>query len=298
MLNPHNILRNPGDQFDLALSAEFPVKGMKIEVLDLKLVEGDAWIYRVKVSREKADFVDPYFSAGDPPYKSPDLWIDWWGNNEPKPENYNPDFEIGQPTDQGEAIRVHPAKVESHWVRARIRNSGQVKAIDVSSNFFYFDPPGGGDGGKLMNIKEAWRYKLIGSATLPELPGNNDPKKISVKWDVPAGFGGHTCLLVQIEDFKIDPDSTGVPLGSQDAWELNNHAQKNVVEFESTSNSPFVPIEFDFSVQNAGTGPELAYLEPNGLPYGMKLTVTPPKQQISSGQTAILSSAVENLKSR
>ena len=293
LLNPKNILRRPGDQFDLALAPELPVKGMRVELLDLQLVEGDAWVYRVRVSRENAEFVDLYFSEGDPYYKSPDLWVDWPGNNEPKPENLNPDYPVGQPTDQGEEIRVDPAKAQPHWVVARLRNKGQVKAINVKLNFYYFDPPGGGDTGKPMNPLEGWRYKFIGSTTVPEIPGKNDPQKIKVKWDVPPGFSGHTCLLVHIEDSGVDTDPTGVPLGSSDSWILNNHAQKNVDLYKPAGSSPFGPIEFDFSVHNAGIGPEVAYVEPNGLPYGMKLTVRPPKQEISSGHTAIFHCKLE-----
>lgn len=293
LLNPANILRNPGDQFDLARAPELPVKGMKVEVVDRKVVEGDAQVYRVKVSRENAEFIDLYFDNPPIYYKNPDLWIDWAGNNQPNPDTLTPDYGPGQPTDQGEAIRVHPSHPEQHWVVARLRNRGQVKALDVKLNFYYFDPPGGGDGGKPMDVKNLNHYKQIGTTTFPEVPGNNDPRKVKLRWDVPPGFGGHSCLLVQIEDYKIPPDSSGAALASDDVWQLNNHAQKNVDKYEALSGSPFAPIEFDFSVHNAGVVPELAYLEPDGLPYGMKLTVTPPQQTIASGETVLFHCKLE-----
>ena len=56
-------------------------------------------------------------------------------------------------------------------------------------------------------------------------------------------------------------------------------------KFEATKNSPFAPIEFDFSVRNEGVGPEVAYLEPDGLPLGMTLTVTPPIRTIPAAST-------------
>jgi hypothetical protein len=155
------------------------------------------------------------------------------------------------------------------------------------------DPPGGGDGGKPLNTLSREGLKLIDSITEPTVLGSDDPKKIPVQWNVPAGFSGHTCILVEIEDYKIPRGSSGVALGSEDTWQVNNHAQKNVDKFEALSGSPFAPIEFDFSVHNAGVSPELAYLEPDGLPYGMKLTVTPPKQTIPTGQTALFRCKLE-----
>jgi hypothetical protein len=60
-----------------------------------------------------------------------------------------------------------------------------------------------------------------------------------------------------------------------------------VGKFQALSVSPFEPIEFDFSVYNSGLGPEIAYLEPEALPYGMKLTVTPPVRNIAAGETVL-----------
>lgn len=294
LLNPNNILRNPGDQFDLARAPELPVKGTKVEVVDRKLVEGDAQVYRLKVTRENAEFVDLYFSTPEfYYYKSPDLWVDWAGNNKPTAETLVPDFAVGQPSDQGEAIRVHPKNHEHHWIVARLRNRGQVKALDVKLRFFYFEPPGAGDARKPMDVKNLDRYKLVGTAIVGEVEGNDVPKKQKVRWDVPPGFKGHTCLLVQIEDYKIPQDSTGAALGSDDYWQINNQAQKNVDKFEALSGSPFTPIEFDFAVHNGGVGPEFAYPEPDGLPYGMKLTVTPPSRMIGSSETALFHCKLE-----
>lgn len=293
LLNPSNVLRNVNDEFDLARAPELPVKGVKVRVTDRKTVEGDAEVYRLTITRENAEFVDLYFENPEVYWKNPDLWVDWAGNNKPTPETLTPDFGLGQPTDQGEAIRPHLTRSEQHWLVARLRNRGQVPAKDVKLNFFYYEPPGGGDGGKPMDAANISHYKLIGSTTHPEVPAGNAPVKILKRWDVPAGFKGHTCLLVQIEDYRIPEDSSGAALGSEDVWQVNNHAQKNVDKYEALSASPFKPIEFEFSVHNAGVSPEVAYLEPEGLPYGMTLTVTPPVQTIGSGSTAVFQCRLE-----
>jgi len=309
LLNPDNILRSAGDSFDLAFAAEFAVKGLKVELVDLKKVEGDVQVFRVKVTRENAEFADLYLDPGDPYWKSPDVWVDWMGTNlrdaqgkpigfSDKPEHHDI-YGLGQPTDQGEKIRVQPAgavtptgepKMEPHWLIGRVRNRGTIKALDVKINFYYFEPPGGGDGRKPMNILDFDRYKLI-DTKFEEVLGRDDPayvpKDILARWDIPPGFGGHTCLYVHIADSRVERGTSGAVVGTQDLWGGNNGAQKNVDDFEVLSGSPFEPVSFDFSVFNAGPVPEQTYIEPDGLPYGMELTVSPPSQVIPPNVTAI-----------
>ncbi len=258
---------------------------MTVDVVDTKLVDGDAQVYRVKVTRQNADFVDLYFESPPVYYKNPDLWVDWQANNPGGPKNLNPSFGLGQPTDQGEPIRVPQKGTEPHWVVGRLRNRGKVAANDVKVNFLYCEPPGGGDGQKPMDVNNLSAYHLIGSTTHPQVPGGGSPELILQQWDVPAGFGGHTCLLAVIEDYRIPEDATGAVQASDDVWVTNNHAQKNVDKFDALKNSPFTPIDFEFSVRNEGIGPEIAYLEPDGLPLGMTLTVTPAQHTIAAAST-------------
>ena len=309
LLNPDNVLRNPGEAFDLAFAPELAVKGLKVEVTDRKTVEGDVQVYRVKVTRENAEFADLYFDPGNPYWKSPDLWVDWMGTNlrdsSGKPIGFSDKkadrdiYGLGQPTNQGEKINVQPAgavtpdnkpKTEPHWVVGRVRNHGTIKAINVKIYFYYFDPPGAGDAGKPMNILNLSKYKFI-DYTIEEVLGRDDPgygpKDVMVRWDVPPGFGGHTCLYVHIQDADVEHGADGAVLGTPDLGGMNNAAQKNVDDFEVRGGSPFDPVEFDFSVHNEGPSPEQAYLEPEGLPYGMELTVSPPLQLVAPGATAI-----------
>ncbi len=104
---------------------------------------------------------------------------------------------------------------------------------------------------------------------------------------------------VRVTEYSLpDPDpqvesptpSSGGALASDDVWIANNHAQKNVDQFIPLSASPYAPVEFDYSVHNEGLIPEIAYLEPDQLPYGMKLTVSPKKSLAPSKQTVITTS--------
>ena len=289
LLNPNDILQNPGDSFDLAKAAEFSAKGIVVEVVDRKQIDGIE-VFRIKVTRENTAFVDLYFSSADPYYMNTDLWVDWAGDNGPGGgSSANPDdhhkYPLGQPKDQGEQIHVPDSGTELHWMVARVRNRGQVQAEDVKLNFQVCVPPGGGDKSK--------NFQLMTYVTAPVVVGGDVPLDVVAKWDVPAGFGGHTCLLVDVADFKIPKDSDGAALASDDVWQANNWAQKNVDQYVPVHGSPYEPIEFDFSVNNAGISSEIAYLEPDNLPYGMALTVTPSRRSIPPRSTVIFRCKLE-----
>jgi hypothetical protein len=299
LLNPGNVLTSAGDSFDLALAPAFPVKGMTVSVVDKKLVEGDANVYRVRVTRENAQFVDLYFENPPVYYKNPDLWVDWPIDN-PVDNMGNKILDVyplGQPTDQGEDVRYRPDKAELNMVVARLRNRGKVQALNVVLEFFYFMPPGAGDGNKPMDVNDLSKYQQIGTGTAAAVPADpalpDEPVVISANWNVPAGFGGHTCLLVRVADYQIPRDAHGAAQGSDDTTQFDDHAQKNVDHYQALSGSPYEPIEFDFSVRNEGVTPELAYLEPDGLPYGMTLTITPPEQQVPAHSTVLFNCRLE-----
>jgi M6 family metalloprotease-like protein len=276
LLNPDNILSNPGDSFDLAKAKEFSAKGIVVEVVDRKPIDGIE-VFRIKVTRENTAFIDLYFASADPYYKNPDLWVDWAGDNGPGGgSSTNPDdhhkFPLGQPVDQGEQIHVPDTGTELHWIVARIRNRGQIQAEEVKFNFQVCIPPGGGD--------KSNNFQMLTSVTVPVVAGGDVPLDVVARWDVPAGFSGHNCLLVEIADYKIPQDADGSALASDDVWQANNWAQKNVDQFVPVHGSPYEPVEFDFGVNNDGLYTEVAYLEPDNLPYGMSLTVTPSRRTI------------------
>jgi hypothetical protein len=160
-----------------------------------------------------------------------------------------------------------------------------VQALNVKLNFQVCIPPGGGD--KSKNF-QSMRY-----VTVPSVAGGDVPAEVPAQWDVPAGFGGHVCLLVDIADYEIPRDSDAAALASADVWAANNWCQKNVDQYVPVPHSPYEPIEFDFSVHNAGWHAETAYLEPENLPYGMQLTVTPARRVVPAGATVLFRCKLE-----
>lgn len=285
-------LQNPGDSFDLAHGRELPVKGIVVSIIARKNVFG-VEIFQVKVERKHSkEFIDLFFTKGNPYYKSPDIWVDWAGDNGPGGKASSTEkkdvhvFPLGQPDHQGEKIQVPDTGEELHWMVARLRNIGNVRAEQVKLNFSICEPPGAGDRGN---------FKVRDSITINQVPptGHDKPLIEASQWLVPAGFKGHTCIMVEVADLKVPLDHTGAALASDDVMQANNVAQKNVDQIGPKSSSPFEPIEFDFSVNNSAQWPEVAYLEPQGLPYGMALTVTPKRRKIDAGETAIFRCKLE-----
>ena len=284
-------LQNPGDSFDLAKAVELPEKGIVTTVVDRKTVQGIE-VFRVKVERSNAAFIDLYFSSSNPYYRNPDLWVDWTGDNGPGGRTSSADpkdvhnYPLGQPVDQGEAVVTPPSGEELHWMVARLRNRGGVPAELVKLNFSVNEPSGGGDHGN---------FKIKSSVTLPQVPPTkpDQPMIVPGEWKVPADLKRHTCIMVEVADWKIPRDSDGAALASNDSWEKNNRAQKNVDVVGPRSSSPYAPVHFDFSVNNSARWPEVAYLEPDGLPEGMRLTVVPDRRTIAAGETAIFRCTLE-----
>lgn len=286
LLHSGGELRKAGDSLDLATGREFPAKGIVVSVVDRKTVSG-VEVFHIKVERKHSrEFIDLYFSSADPYYKNPDLWVDWAGDNGPGGRTSSRDpkdarlYPLGEPVDQGEKIRVPDTGDELHWMTARLRNIGNVRAEQVKLNFSMCEPPGAGDNGN---------FKVRDSIIVPVVhpTGRDKPVHVSSAWAVPAGFSGHTCIMVEIADLTVPRDHTGAALASDDVWQANNRAQKNVDQIGPTHDSPYEPVPFEYSVNNSGRMPEVVYLEPEALPQGMTLTVFPKRRKIAAGETAI-----------
>jgi hypothetical protein len=279
LLNPNDILTAPGHTFDFANASGMPFPGIVLTIANKQTVHG-ADVYHIQVTRTNKAFVDLYFAQGDPFWRSPDIYLDWPVDNLSRDPRDFRQYPVGQPLDQGEAVHVprRQSDHELHWLVARIRNKGGVKAEQVVLDFQICDPGGAGDGGN---------FRSIGSTTIGEVPGGDLPAYGVFGWQVPAQHGSHICAHVQIKDFRIPVDSGGSALATDDTWFANNHCQKNVTVFVPLSASPYDPVDFEFSVNNDGIREETAYLEPENLPYGATLTVTPRHRTIAPKQTVV-----------
>lgn len=229
LLNEGRELGAVGDRFDFAAAPEFPVKGTVVELVDLRTIRGGSIpISRVKVVREAAEFIDLYFQDNVPSWLSPDIWVDWPGDNaDPAVPREYPE---GTPTDQGETVRFPGTGVEPHFLAVRPHNAGNVPAEDVKVKWFICDPPGAGDDGRWVE-RDTMTLPQINSGTWDVAP---------FTWNVTPATNDHQCLRAEIIDWTIptavDP-ATGdtLALGSDDVILQNNNAQKNVFDFEAAT---------------------------------------------------------------
>ncbi|MDP2716591.1 hypothetical protein [Rheinheimera sp.] len=286
LLNTGTELQAINDTWDFATAPEFPLKGCTVEVADTRTVRGTIPVYRVRVEREQAEYIDLHFQDHVPGYKSPDIWVDWTGDN-PDP-NLPREYPVGTPTDQGETVRFPASGTEKHFVVARVHNAGNVRAEDVKVRWFVCDPPGAGDDGRWVNR---------GTQTIAEIgPGAHEITPF--EWQVDASTNVHQCMRMEIIDWtipaEVDP-STGdtVALGSDDVKLQNNNAQQNVFDFEALTGSPYGPIHFPMQVHNDRLRTEVAALVPKGLPYGSKLTISPREWRIPSGEARVFHCTLE-----
>jgi M6 family metalloprotease-like protein len=229
LLNEGKELGSVGDSWNFAAAPEFPLKGCQVELVDLRTIRGGSIpIGRLKVTREPAEFIDLYFQDNVPSWRSPDIWVDWPGDNaDPSVPRIYPE---GTPTDQGETVRFPGSGVEPHFLVPRPHNAGSVHAEDVKVRWFICDPPGAGDDG---------RWVQRDTKTVPQIDG--DTWEIApFTWDVDSSTSSHQCLRAEIIDWTIptgvDP-ATGdtLALASDDVLLQNNNAQKNVFDFEAAT---------------------------------------------------------------
>ncbi len=286
LLNTGAELRATGDTWDFATAPEFPIKGCVAEVVDTRTVRGTIPVYRVRVTREQAEYVDLHFQDHVPAWKSPDIYVDWRANNTNPNEPRT--YPVGTPVDQGEAVRFPSSGIEPHFVVARVHNGGNVRAEDVKVRWFVCDPPGAGDDGRWVNR---------GTETIPEVgPGDNEI--VPFDWDVDSTVNAHQCLRMEIIDWtipaEVDP-ATGdtVALASDDVKLQNNNAQQNVSSFEALAGSPYAPIDFPMQVHNDRLQTEVCALVPDNLPYGAKLTISPAEWAIPTGEARVFQCRLE-----
>lgn len=229
LLNDGTELTAAGDRWDFAAGAEFPLKGCVAEIVDIQSIRGGSIpICRLRIEREAAEFVDLYFQDPVPSWRSPDIWVDWRGDNtDPDEPRVYPE---GTPTDQGETVRYPDSGTEPHFLVARPHNSGNVHAEDVRVKWFICDPPGAGDDG---------RWVERDTATLSQLD-DDTWEALPFTWSVGSDTDSHQCLRAEIIDWEIptgvDP-ATGdtVALAGDDVVLQNNLAQKNVFDFEAAT---------------------------------------------------------------
>lgn len=262
-------IRSAGDVFDLANAPGLPLAGVTVEVRSVRRLGSTTAVFEVVVRRREAPRVDLHFdrAQGAPEFLSPDIWVDWPGNNGDADEPYL-GHPRGTPLDQGEAVRVPPpgAPPEDHFVVARVHNSGGAAAVDVTVTFSVSDPAGSGSD---------FTWPITHSAQIDRVAAGGVGHAVW-RWAVPPGGGGHRCIRAQIFDWRPEEG------GGDDVTAVDITAQQNLFEFhELVSASPYAPVRFVHRVHNGANEAREAYLVPSRLPNGVHLRVWPRFQTVA-----------------
>jgi M6 family metalloprotease-like protein len=213
--------------------------------------------YDVRVRYQTpANRPDPAITPwGAPPWETADIWIDSQRNGW---DTYRYKDAAGNPIGQGDDAWVNHA----NRVYVRIRNVGAQVATNVRVQVFVNQPPGMGDAGP--------SWAPIGAIIFPSVPAGGAPVQDFVLWT--PTIDAHTCLRAIIDDMPGELSST------------NNSAQENVSLFETSTGSPWEPIEMKLQVFNPHQGePTTATFQVRDVPEGWSVIVDPPSLDLDPG---------------
>jgi hypothetical protein len=142
LLNQGDELTSIGDTWNFAAAPAFPLKGCRVELVDVKTIRGGTVpICRLKVERDPAEFIDLYFQDNVPSWRSPDIWVGY-----PGPPSVPHIYPEGTPTDQGDIVHFPSSGADPipHFLVVRPHNAGSVNAEDVK--------------GALVHLRSAGRW--------------------------------------------------------------------------------------------------------------------------------------------
>lgn len=179
ILNTGKELRSKGSDWLLEGGRGFPITRCVASVEDIREVRSSIPVFRVKVERKQAQFIDLHFQDHASSWRSPDIWIDWPGDN---PSGQSPHvYPVGTPMSFGETVRFPSSGSELHYVVARVHNAGNVRAENVRLHWLVCDPAGAGDEG---------RWVSRDTQTIAEVgPGGNEI--VAFEWNVDGTTSEH-----------------------------------------------------------------------------------------------------------
>lgn len=226
--------------------------GINIDVVSQVGTDYDVRVrYQMPTSR-----ADPAITPwGAPPYETPDIWIDSDKNGW---DVYRYKDAAGNPIGQGDDAWVN----HQNRVYVRIRNLGTQAASNVRVQVEVNQPPGMGDAGP------GWAG--IGTIIFGTVPAGGATVQDFVLWT--PTVGAHTCIRATIEDSPGELSTT------------NNRAQENVSAFETSTGSPWEPIEMKLMVYNPHQDERTtAQFVVRDVPEGWGIVIDPPELELDPG---------------
>jgi hypothetical protein len=288
------VLEDGDPEFDLGSLPKLAVGGTRIRVdgrAEIPTPDGPVVVFKISVQRDPAPFIELGFFDPLPNYLSTDVWIDWPGPDG-SVETDDPEvFPVGEPSDQGDTIWYPPGDppglTEPHFIVARLRNAGDIRAEQVEVSFLVCEPAGSGDRSNFVEVDQ----RTV--SVVPPLTERPDGVVVAGVWNVPPDASRHTCVRAEVVDWQLPERAPGDEGAIDDLTPDDNAAQKNIHRFEMLSDSPFEPVEFDYSVANDGPYIEHARLQTQGLAAGWRVTVSPAGRSLAPGQVGLFRCRIE-----
>ncbi len=208
---------------------------------------GNNYNVRVQYKLPPVKKADPMITPWTaPPWESVDIWIDsqknGWGTYKYKNAS-------GDPIGNGDDAWVD----HDNRVYVRVRNIGEGVASNVRVKLYSNEPPGMGAAGS------KWAYR--GTIYFTSIAAKGSATGY-FKWK--PTVGQHTCLRAEIQNLPGELSTT------------NNVAQENVAHFETSSTSPYEPVDLTMQVRNPFPDEELpVHYFVDNIPEGWVVEVDP-----------------------
>jgi hypothetical protein len=211
--------------------------------------------------------IDPWFA---PPWESADIWIDspvnGWDAYEHHDASKNPTV-TGNPIRNGDRPLVNQA----NRLYARVSNKGNKDINNVNVSFYVTDPQGIGQ------KDTAWA--LIDRVMIAKVEGEKSVVTPPVIFEPKASE--HTCIRVKID---YQPEELNAN---------NNEAFENIADFNTTSASPWRPIEAELQVGNPTDRYQDVVMEMFGLPKDWKGWVSDRVIDLAPGESKTITYRVD-----
>jgi M6 family metalloprotease-like protein len=186
--------------------------------------------------------------VGDPPWTSPDIWVD----NQEDGDGYN----TGKVDEQ-------PIANQDNRIYARVYNDGPAPAYDTEVRFLLSAP--------YHTVDGVDSFDLYRSVYIPLIPAG-EYRDVYVVWRPVGVDDPHNCVKVQLRRMSSDTNAS------------DNEAQENLWVKESSHGSPYDVVDFGFQLKNAGEKEQLVYFRYEGLPGHWTQDFGPTKAVVAPGE--------------
>jgi sugar lactone lactonase YvrE len=227
--------------------------GITVKV-DSKLPSNGGYMVGVDYAPPATDY-NVHIGVGDPPWTSPDIWVD----NQRDGPGY--DEENGRPAHKGSD---QPIGGEENRLYAQVHNAGPATAYDIEVQFLLSAP--------YATVGGVPDFNLYKSVFINELPPGQF-RNVFVTWKPLATGDPHNCVRVHLRRLVSDTNAG------------DNEAQQNLQVTSSSTGSPYQPVTTNFVLTNPDVNPRLVYLREEGIPPTWKKTFVPDKQLLGPKET-------------